>query len=260
MNPTAEEFLDQDDYSLTIMLASSSASLDRSPKKNWVENTGSGLPPYVRKIARGVEKSGRPLSQAIAIAIGRIKKWAAGGDGVDADTQAKAAKALAQWNALKAKNKSKKVVKASHVDGGFYLALAASDFNGSFEVDRVSRAWSSLQSAAREAYYDARRAKSESDGSLYEVEKPPYLYIRSLWTDFIIVEHEQPGGPLLLKIPYTVTDTAVDFGQPVAVKQSFEEVALSNVDDEWSETVRFSAEGANEALTDNEIRLLKVED
>jgi len=252
--------LDTEDFSLTILLASSSASLDRSSKKNWVENTGSGLPPYVRKIARGVEKSGRPLSQAIAIAIGRIKKWAAGGDGVDADTQAKAAAALKSWNALKAKNKSKKVVKASHVDGGFYLALAASDFNGSFEVERVTRAWNSLQSAAREAYYEARRDKSVGGETSYEVAKPPYLYIRSLWTDFIIVEHEQPGGPLLLKIPYTVTDTAVDFGQPVAVKQSFEEVALSNTEDEWSETVRFSAEGADGALTPNEIHLLKAED
>ena len=85
----------------------SSASLDRSPKANWVENTGE-LPAYVREIARSVEKTGKTLSQAIAIAISRIKKWAAGGDGVSAATQAKAAKALAAWQALKAKAKGKK--------------------------------------------------------------------------------------------------------------------------------------------------------
>lgn len=91
-----------------IALATSSASLDRSPKKNWVENNG-GLPPYIRKIARAVEKTGRPLSQAIEIAIGKVKDWAAGGDNVTPKTQAKAAAALAAWTALKGRAKGKKV-------------------------------------------------------------------------------------------------------------------------------------------------------
>jgi hypothetical protein len=92
--------LSESDYKFIAL--SSSASLDESPKHNWVEDAG-GLPPYVRKLARGIMKSGKTKSQAIAIAISRIKKWAAGGDDVDADTRAKAAKALAQWEALKAK-------------------------------------------------------------------------------------------------------------------------------------------------------------
>lgn len=80
----------------------------------YVENSGE-LPAYVREIARSIEKTGKSLDSAIAIAISRIKKWAAGGDGVSAKTQAKAAKALAAWEALKAKNKarSKNKVKAS---------------------------------------------------------------------------------------------------------------------------------------------------
>lgn len=95
----------------------SSASLDRSPKSNWVEKAGD-LPAYVREIARSVEKTGKTLSQAIAIAISRIKKWAAGGDGVSAKTAAKASKALAEWEALKAKNKARQAskVKASWVE------------------------------------------------------------------------------------------------------------------------------------------------
>lgn len=93
----------------------SSASLDRSPRKNWVENSGE-LPAYVREIARSIEKTGKTLSQAISIAISRIKVWSAGGDGVTAKTQAKAVKALAQWEALKARNKARKTVKASWVD------------------------------------------------------------------------------------------------------------------------------------------------
>lgn len=97
----------KEEYDFIISLASSSASLDESPNANWVENSG-GLPPYVRKIARGIMKSGKTKSQAIAIAISRIKKWAAGGDDVDADTRAQSAKALAQWQSLKARNKAGK--------------------------------------------------------------------------------------------------------------------------------------------------------
>lgn len=85
----------------------SRASLDRSPRANWVENAGE-LPGYIREVARAIEREqGLPLSRAIAIAIGRIKKWARGGGGVNADTVAKAAAAVAAWEALKAKNAAK---------------------------------------------------------------------------------------------------------------------------------------------------------
>jgi hypothetical protein len=97
--------LDHADYEY-IALASSSASLAEKPgKNNWIEKRDGNLPPYVRKLARGIMKSGKTKSQAIAIAISRIKKWAAGGGDVNADTRAKAQKALAQWEALKAKKK-----------------------------------------------------------------------------------------------------------------------------------------------------------
>lgn len=85
-------------------MATSSASLDRSPRRNWVETAG-GLPPYIRKIARAIEKDrGIELAKAIPYAIGRVKRWAAGGDGVTAATKAKAAEAIAAWEKLKAKN------------------------------------------------------------------------------------------------------------------------------------------------------------
>lgn len=103
-NPISEEQL--------IELATSSASLDRSPRSNWVENVsgpGGGLPRYVRKIARAIERTGKTLSTSIAIAISRIKVWAGGGGNVKADTRAKAAVALAQWEALKAKAGAKRV-------------------------------------------------------------------------------------------------------------------------------------------------------
>lgn len=87
-------------------------SLDRNPNKsNWVED-GGGLPNYICRIARSVHrKRGRSISQAIAIAVGTVKRWARGGDEVNADTRAKAAKAVAEWTALKAKAKARRAAK-----------------------------------------------------------------------------------------------------------------------------------------------------
>lgn len=82
-------------------------SLNRSPKKNWVERAGQ-LPAYIQHIAKDIhEERGLPLDQAIPIAISRVKVWATG-KGVSKETQAKAAKALAEWEALKAKSHAKK--------------------------------------------------------------------------------------------------------------------------------------------------------
>lgn len=79
------------------------ASLDRSPKQNWIEKTPQGqLPQYVRIVANGLMKTGHPRSRAIAMAIAAIKRWAAGRGNVRPQVQAAAAKALAQWEAMKA--------------------------------------------------------------------------------------------------------------------------------------------------------------
>lgn len=76
--------------------------LNWSPRVNWVEKEG-GLPRYIEKVAIGIMKgTGMPRERAIPIAISRIKVWATG-KGVNADTQAKAIKALAEWEKLKAK-------------------------------------------------------------------------------------------------------------------------------------------------------------
>ena len=79
--------------------------LNWSPRENWIEKVSTtGLPNYIEKIALGIMKgTGYPRERAIPIAISRIKVWARGGGGVNADTVAKAAAALAAWEALKAK-------------------------------------------------------------------------------------------------------------------------------------------------------------
>lgn len=85
--------------------------LDWSPRKNWVENEG-GLPKYIEKVAIGIMKgTGKPREQAIPIAINRIKRWAAGLDGVKADTVAKSIAALAAWEKMKASAKAKRLAK-----------------------------------------------------------------------------------------------------------------------------------------------------
>jgi hypothetical protein len=89
-------------------MATSSASLDVSPRKNWVEKRG-GLPPYVRKIARALmRKKGYSKQRAIAVAINAMKRWSSSGSvttrghgQVSAKTRAKAGAAAARWAAMK---------------------------------------------------------------------------------------------------------------------------------------------------------------
>lgn len=79
-------------------------------KSNWVE-AGGGLPSYIRRIAEHLHGQGHTVSQAIAIAVSQVKKWAAGGENVKPDTRAKAAAALAAWEGVKAKAKAKTALK-----------------------------------------------------------------------------------------------------------------------------------------------------
>lgn len=74
--------------------------LDRSPKENWVDKVG-GLPSYIERIAKHIHSdSGLSISHAIAAAVERVKVLAAKGN-------AQAIRALAEWNAKRAKSKAK---------------------------------------------------------------------------------------------------------------------------------------------------------
>jgi hypothetical protein len=91
----------------TLSIKLARETLDRSPKKNWVENVG-GLPAFIVKIAKDLhEERGMTISRAIATAISMCKKWAAGGKNVKPATRAKAAAAIAKWESMKARSKSK---------------------------------------------------------------------------------------------------------------------------------------------------------
>jgi hypothetical protein len=71
------------------------------------------LPFYIQHIAHAMQSHGHSESEAIALAVGIAKGWAAGkpmgGEKkVHPDTQAAAAKAVAEWNADKASTKGGK--------------------------------------------------------------------------------------------------------------------------------------------------------
>jgi hypothetical protein len=80
----------------------SGASLNRSRRRNWVESSPMGrLPKYIRIVANAL-KGTHGTSRAIALAVAAVKRWARGGDNVRPQVQAAAAKAVAEWEALKA--------------------------------------------------------------------------------------------------------------------------------------------------------------
>jgi hypothetical protein len=237
---------DRDEVDL-IRLAG--CTLDRSPGSNWVQESG-GLPEYICRIARAIHRSGKPISQSISIAVSRVKKWAAGADDVDADTRAKAAKAVAQWEALKAKNKVKKGAKkaagaakggrdrdrvktsASTVDFTDMVCLAATDFN----VDAVRAAYDQHMREARNSWRASNPGLSYEDG-------PGYHYVKEMWTSHLIVEADRTKGPKLYKIPYSVdAKQSVSFADPVEVKTEYvtvstEEAPGANMSDATIQTL-----------------------
>lgn len=76
---------------------------DESPigtGKNWVTSVG-GLPLFIRAIAHALIRDGKSESEAIQLAVGVVKNWAAGKGKVSAKTRAKAAAAVAEWEAKK---------------------------------------------------------------------------------------------------------------------------------------------------------------
>lgn len=82
------------------------------------KHQGWQLPAYIQNLARGIMKSGKTRTEAIQIAIGTAKRWAAGGGNVHPEVRAAAAKAIAQWEAEKAAahGGSSKTTKMSHDD------------------------------------------------------------------------------------------------------------------------------------------------
>jgi hypothetical protein len=117
---TLQTAIDSDAYEQALNLAKDSLAKASTPEpfshsktSNWVAK-GGGLPAYIQHIAHDLmEKRGMPESRAIAMAIGIVRNWKDGKGNVDANTRAAAAKAWAEWEALKAKAHAKSAAHAS---------------------------------------------------------------------------------------------------------------------------------------------------
>lgn len=96
----------------SLAKASTPEPFSTSKTSNWVAR-GGGLPDYIQHVAHGLVRRGMPESKAISMAIGIVKRWARGGGKVDAGTRAAAAKAVAEWERLKAENAAKTAAKAA---------------------------------------------------------------------------------------------------------------------------------------------------
>lgn len=99
----------------SLAKASSPEPFSTSKTSNWVAR-GGGLPAYIQHVAHALVEKGKSESNAIQMAIGIVKNWAAGKGNVDATTRAAAAKAVSEWEALKSKNAAKKVSEAELIE------------------------------------------------------------------------------------------------------------------------------------------------
>jgi hypothetical protein len=187
------------------------------------------LPEYICRVARGIMRSGRAKQTAIQMAIGRMKVWAAGGGNVKADTRAKAAAAVAEWE--KMKMTAQKLAEFD-LESGDVLLLSAT--LPSFSLEGVKRAWDAQQ-------------KGES-GQVTEV-----------WTDAVVVQNPDASYD---RIPFEFIDGAVTFGDPqrvtmVAVPvdladEVLEALAEGEFEEEFEQDEEFEAETQAEEATDSE--------
>lgn len=110
------ELLEALDLSSSLVAAGNIAKF--WSEDNWIEQTGTGhLPPYIRDIADALMERGYGESRAIATAVNTVKRWAKGGPArqggpgnVTKETQAKAIKALVEWEAKRVEAKTNSLV------------------------------------------------------------------------------------------------------------------------------------------------------
>lgn len=113
--PLADESvpaLDLTDLDVTLEGLEVESKYDTSPvgkpggRQNWVDQEG-GLPAFVRAIVHALKRDGKSTEQAIQIAWGTVRRWAAGGGDVTPATRAKAAAAVAKLERMRAAARAK---------------------------------------------------------------------------------------------------------------------------------------------------------
>lgn len=94
----------------TAALSVTPKPFSTSKTSNWVARAG-GLPHYIQNIAHAIQRGGKTESEAISIAIGTCKRWAAGGGKVSPEVRAAAGKAIAEWEAKKGESHGESAAK-----------------------------------------------------------------------------------------------------------------------------------------------------
>jgi len=87
------------------------------------------LDAYYQHVANDLIQAGHPESEAVHMAVGIVEKWARGGGGVTAETQAKAAAAVAEWERLRAQAKGSTAKRASMTELADRAAISTADVN-----------------------------------------------------------------------------------------------------------------------------------
>lgn len=103
--PTPEDQIDWVELSAkTAMYSTTHSPLGKPGGPGLFKTKNLQLPAYIQHIAKALMRDhGFTMSHAIATAVNRVKKWAAGGGGVSPEVRAAAAKAVAEWEAAKAR-------------------------------------------------------------------------------------------------------------------------------------------------------------
>jgi HK97 family phage prohead protease len=141
-----------------------------------VGHTGKGLwghkdwqlPAYIQHVANDLIKSGHDESRAIEMAVGIVRNWAEGHNGkggkVSAETQAKAVKAMAEWESLKAATKAK--------TGGSHRMTTVYTRSFALEDISVTRGGDGRTVDAYAAIFNSPAKVRDQDGEYEEVIDP----------------------------------------------------------------------------------------
>lgn len=172
--------------------------------RNWITKMGKQLPAYIQHVANDLIESGKTESHAIEMAVGIIKNWRDGHDGhgnkVKASTQAAAAKAWVEWEALKAENKARKLAKSTKSQGSGPTdaefieqeVLVSMETAGKAKGVEQSMEWVRAQISRQ--LNPPRPVRDEVSET--------YYYVRDMFSDSVIVE-EEVGGKLY-RYPWSV--------------------------------------------------------
>lgn len=191
--------------------------------QNWVDKAG-GLPKYIRMVAHALIRKGATKARAIATAVATMKRWAANvGGKVSEKVQAAAAKAIAEWEAMKAKADA---TKAAAYDPSYDTLPIVTIYDPSLDVKGMGSpisestypylpgTYEARMREVREAVTSMLRGEAlNDDEDKYEWD---YVDVRATWDDRVIatrhkwqpVECEES-----YEIPYTVDDDGVNLGE-----------------------------------------------